>query len=182
MERTFEQYDAALAECRNVFAKKLKDYGPSWRIFRLSSLADQLYIKANRIRTLQEVKESKVDEGTKGEWQGIVNYGIISLIQLELGYVSQPDISIEKALSLYDSYAAEIRALMAKKNHDYGEAWRDMRLASFTDLILVKLSRIQQINDNSGVTLISEGVDSNIFDMVNYALFALIKMEEEQCA
>lgn len=179
MNKTLKQYDTALAECKDIFKKKLSDYGPSWRIFRVSSLADQIFIKANRIRTLEEVKESKVGEGIRGEWLGIVNYGIMALIQSELGFASSPDLSIQKAEEYYDKHAGEIRELMIKKNHDYGEAWRDMRVSSFTDLILVKLARIQQIEDNSGVTQVSEGVESNLHDIVNYALFALIKIDEK---
>src|SRR5690606_12682971 len=179
MDKTLKQYDAAMAECKEIFLKKLSDYGPSWRIFRVISLADQIFIKANRIRTLEEGVESKVGEGIRGEWLGIVNYGIMALIQQELGFASSTDISNEKAEELYNKYANEIRSLMIKKNHDYGEAWRDMRISSFTDLILVKLARIQQIEDNKGVTQISEGIDSNIFDIVNYALFAIIKIDEK---
>ena len=178
MEHTLQQYNKVLAECTSVFVKKMKDYGPSWRIFRVGSLADQIFIKANRIRTLQEVKESRVGEDTRGEWVGIVNYSIIALIQIELGYSAQPDISGETAAELYTKYAAEARDLMTRKNHDYGEAWRDMRIASFTDLILVKLARIRQIGDNDGQTIASEGIDANFYDIINYALFALIKLDE----
>lgn len=179
MPDTGEQYDRAAAECFNVFTRKMKDYGPSWRILRPSSITDQLFIKANRIRSLEEKGESRVGEGIRPEYVGLVNYSIMGLIQLELGAANEPDLATEDAQQFYQRHLAESKALMERKNHDYGEAWRDMRLKSLTDLILVKIHRIRQIEDNEGRTEISEGIDANLHDMVNYAIFALIKLGEE---
>lgn len=179
MTTTEQQFDAVIKTCRDIFAKKLTDYGTSWRIMRPSSVTDQIFIKANRIRSLETKKESLVGEGTRGEWIAIVNYGIIGLIQLQLGYADQPDLSAEKALGLYDKFMQETRTLMLAKNHDYGEAWRLMRVSSYTDIILQKLNRTKQIEANNGETLISEGIDANYSDMVNYAIFALIKIDFE---
>ncbi len=179
MNNTSAQYDAVIAECRSEFEKKLKDYGPSWRIFRPAGITDQIFIKANRIRTLEEKRLSLVGEGIIGEFRGIINYSLIALIQLEKGAAKEPDMHAEELLALYDRHAAEVKALMEKKNHDYGEAWRDMRTESFTDMILVKLLRIRQIESNSGQTLISEGIEANFHDIINYAVFALIKMTLE---
>ena len=179
MKNTSAQYDAVLAECRAEFEKKLTDYGPSWRIFRPQGITDQIFIKANRIRTLEETKLSLVGEGIIGEFRGIVNYSLIALIQLEKGAAKEPDLSVSEVMALYDRYAADTKALMERKNHDYGEAWRDMRTSSFTDMILVKLLRIRQMEDNDGRTLISEGIDANFADIINYAMFALIKMTQE---
>ncbi len=167
-----------LAECRQLFESKLHDYGPAWRIMRASSLTDQIYIKANRIRTLQKVKTSRVDEGINPEFVGIINYGIIGMIQLERGEVETPDISVDEALELYDQYVARTMALMDAKNHDYGEVWRQMRVSSIVDLILSKIHRTKQIEDLEGHTLVSEGIEANYMDMVNYAIFALIKLEQ----
>lgn len=178
MSKTSVQYDAVMAECRSEFEKKLTDYGPSWRIFRPQGITDQIFIKANRIRTLEETKLSLVGDGIIGEFRGIINYSIIALIQLEKGAAKEPDMSTEEVMDIYDRYVAETKALMEKKNHDYGEAWRDMRTVSFTDMILVKLLRIRQIEDNNGITLVSEGVDANFADIVNYAIFALIKITQ----
>jgi hypothetical protein len=155
----------------------MKDYGSAWRILRLPSLTDQIYIKAQRIRSLQENDVRKVDEGEAGEFIGIINYSIMALIQLELGVVEQPDLDVEKAILLYDTKVKETKELMENKNHDYGEAWREMRVNSLTDLILQKLLRVKQIEDNKGKTLVSEGIDANYQDMINYAVFALILME-----
>ena len=155
----------------------MKDYGSAWRILRLPSLTDQIYIKAQRIRSLQENDVRKVDEGEAGEFIGIINYSIMALIQLELGVVEQPDLDVEKATQLYDIKIKETKELMENKNHDYGEAWREMRVNSLTDLILQKLLRVKQIEDNKGKTLVSEGIDANYQDMINYAVFALILMD-----
>ena len=178
MPTTSEQYDSVIETCRSLFMNKMKDYGSAWRILRLPSLTDQIFIKAQRIRSLQQNSERKVDEGEVSEFIGIINYCIMALIQLEKGVVEQPDLSLEEALQLYDSKIAETRQLMMDKNHDYGEAWRDMRVSSLTDLILQKLLRVKQIEDNQGKTLVSEGIVANYQDMVNYAVFALIHLEQ----
>ena len=173
---TEEQFRAVMAECREVFAKKLHDYGASWRILRIPSLTDQLFIKANRIRTL-ELKESQVNEGIRPEFIAIVNYAIIGLIQLELGYAEKPDdMNAGQALQAYDRHAEQSLQLMLRKNHDYDEAWRKMRISSYTDLILTKIFRTKQIEDLGGKTLVSEGIDANYMDMMNYAVFGLIKL------
>lgn len=179
MEKTLLQYDEVIKECRDLFANKLHDYGTAWRILRLSSVTDQIYIKANRIRSIQEKKEKKVEEDEKSEFIGILNYSIIALIQLELGVVDTPDISNDKALEMFDTYAHMAKDLMERKNHDYGEAWRDMRVSSITDLILQKILRIKQIEDNQGKTLVSEGLKANYLDMLNYAVFSLIHISEQ---
>lgn len=178
MHNTSVQYDAVINRCRDIFVKKTHDYGSAWRILRTSSLTDQIFIKAQRIRTLEEVGESKVGEGIEPEFIGIINYSIMALVQLEEGIAAEAEMPADRALALFDRMAAKAKALMEKKNHDYGEAWRSMRVSSFTDLILQKLLRIKQIEDNKGKTLISEGIDANYFDMVNYAIFALIKLDE----
>lgn len=177
MPDTVSQFEHVIAICRDLFAKKLKDYGASWRIMRPCSITDQLFIKANRIRTIETKGECKVDEGICSEFIAIVNYGIIGQIQLSLGYADVEDISREEALALYDRFMKETKDLMFAKNHDYDEAWRNMRISSYTDLILTKIYRTKQIEDNQGKTLVSEGIDANYMDMVNYALFALIKLE-----
>lgn len=178
MNRTEEQFDQAANECRSIFTKKLKDYGSSWRIMRTESVTDQIYIKANRIRTLEIKGESKVAEGIRPELIAIVNYGIIGLIQLELGHADTPDLKPEQVIVMYDDYMRQAKDLMMAKNHDYDEAWRSMRMQSYTDLILMKISRTKQIEENKGVTVASEGIDANYFDMINYAIFGLIRMEE----
>lgn len=178
---TLDQFDAAIAMCRDIFSKKLDDYGASWRILRPRSVTDQLYIKAKRIRTLEE-GPAMVDEGILGEFMAIVNYGIIGLIQLGRGYADAADITPAEALALYDSMAASSRALMAAKTHDYGDAWREMRVNSYTDFILTKLQRVKEIEGNSGRTKVSEGIDSNYQDIINYAIFAVIKLTEPQTA
>lgn len=157
----------------------MKDYGSAWRILRLPSLTDQIFIKAQRIRSLQEKEVRKVDEDERSEFIGIINYAIMALIQLEKGVVEQPDLSLSEASALYDRFAKETKSLMEDKNHDYGEAWRDMRVSSLTDLILQKLLRVKQIEDNQGVTLVSEGIAANYQDIINYAVFAMIHLEEE---
>ncbi len=178
MQNTSEQYDAVIKICRDLFQKKMKDYGSAWRILRLPSLTDQIYIKAQRIRSLQQNEIRKVDEGERSEFIGIINYSIMALIQLELGIVDEPDLSETKAVTLFDKHAGETKSLMEDKNHDYGEAWREMRVSSLTDLILQKLLRVKQIEDNKGKTLVSEGIDANYQDMVNYAVFAMIHLQE----
>lgn len=180
MEETSRQYDAIVATCRNLFANKLKDYGCAWRIMRLPSVTDQIFIKAQRIRSLQENQTRKIDEDETGEFIGIINYSIIGLIQLQLGVADQPDLDPSQALVLYDEKINLTKTLMLAKNHDYGEAWRDMRVSSLTDLILQKLLRVKQIEDNKGKTLVSEGIDANYQDMINYAVFALILMDKFQ--
>jgi hypothetical protein len=177
MKNTSHEYDAVVAVCRDLFTKKMKDYGSAWRILRLPSLTDQIFIKAQRIRSLQENDVRKVNEDESGEFIGIINYSIMALIQLELGVVEQPDLDVIKATELYDAKIKETKELMENKNHDYGEAWRDMRVSSLTDLILQKLLRVKQIEDNKGKTLVSEGIDANYQDMINYAVFALILMK-----
>lgn len=178
MKDTSKQYDEVIGFCRELFTNKMKDYGSAWRILRLPSLTDQIFIKAQRIRSLQENEVRKIDEDEKPEFVGIINYSVMALIQLELGIASQPDLSPEKALQLYDEKIAETKFLMENKNHDYGEAWRDMRVSSLTDLIIQKLLRVKQIEDNKGKTLVSEGISANYQDMINYAVFAMILMEE----
>ena len=179
MEKTIEQYNAVISICRNIFEKKMQDYGTAWRILRPESLTDQIYIKAQRIRSIEEKGVSKVDEGIRPEFIGIINYAIMGLIQLELGPSSE-EMKAKRTMSLYDRYFETARSLMEAKNHDYGEAWRNMRLGSYTDLILMKLMRTKQIEDNKGVTIISEGIDANYLDMINYAVFAMIKIEFEK--
>lgn len=178
MQETSKQYDNVIEECRNLFVKKMSDYGSAWRILRLPSLTDQIFIKAQRIRQLQENSVRKVDEGEKSEFIGIINYSIMALIQLEKGIVEQPDLSTEEATALYNKHINITKELMENKNHDYGEAWRDMRISSLTDLILQKLLRVKQIEDNKGKTLVSEGIDANYQDMINYAVFAMIHFAE----
>ncbi len=177
MQQTSGQYDSVIKVCRTLFQDKMKDYGSAWRILRLPSLTDQIYIKAKRIRSLQENSVRKVDEGERSEFIGIINYAIIALIQLKLGVADEPDLNVEKALDLYDAQVAATKRLMEDKNHDYGEAWRDMRVSSLTDLILQKLLRVKEIEDNMGVTLVSEGIGANYQDMVNYAVFAMIHLD-----
>lgn len=176
MEKTNKQYDQVILTCRSVFEKKMKDYGTSWRILRPISLTDQIYIKASRIRSLEEKGISKVNEGIRPEFIGIINYAIIGLIQLELE-PSETELEKEKTLELYDRYFQTAKSLMQDKNHDYGEAWRKMRISSYTDLILMKLKRTKQIENNQGKTVVSEGIDANYLDIINYGVFALIKID-----
>jgi hypothetical protein len=176
MRNTAQEYDMVIGICRDLFVKKMTDYGSAWRILRLPSLTDQIFIKAQRIRSLQENEVRKVDEDETGEFIGIINYCIMALIQLDLGVVDQPDMDTATAARYYDEKVALTKALMEAKNHDYGEAWRDMRVSSLTDLILQKLLRVKQIEDNQGKTLVSEGIDANYQDMINYSVFALILM------
>ncbi|MDB4144424.1 DUF1599 domain-containing protein [Flavobacteriaceae bacterium] len=176
MQNTSKEYDAVVQACQDLFSKKMKDYGCAWRILRLPSLTDQIFIKAQRIRGLQQNAVQKVDEGAASEFVGIINYCVMALIQIEKGVVEQPDLSFEDAVALYSDKIAVTKQLMMDKNHDYGEAWRDMRVSSLTDLILQKLLRVKQIEDNAGHTLVSEGIDANYQDMINYAIFALIHL------
>ena len=169
-----------MAECRSLFAKKLHDYGPSWRILRPSSLTDQLFIKAKRIRSLEVKKESLVGEGIKPEFVALINYGIVGLIQLDKGFADAPDMSADEALRLYDERAEAALQLMLKKNHDYDEAWRSMRVSSYTDFILTKIQRVKEIEDLGGATLVSEGIDANYMDIINYAVFGVIKLTDWQ--
>ena len=180
MDSTVTQFDEVINACREIFRKKLHDYGASWRILRPESVTDQIFIKANRIRSLETKKESRVDEGIVPEFIGIVNYGIIGLIQLKLGYADSVDITADEALELYNDLITETKELMLAKNHDYDEAWRSMRVSSYTDLILMKIYRTKEIEELDGQTLISEGVDANYMDMINYAIFGLIKLQFDQ--
>lgn len=175
---TNEQFLQVIEKCKNIFEKKLKDYHAAWRIMRPESLTDQLYIKVMRIRSIQTLKTQKVDENISSEFIALINYSIISLIQQEKGYANEPDMSIHEAMKLYEKYANEALELMKRKNHDYGEAWRQMRISGITDLILMKVFRIKQIEENNGQTLISEGVDANYYDIINYSVFALIRTHE----
>lgn len=175
---TNAQFDSALAMCRELFVKKLHDYGAAWRIMRATSITDQIFIKANRIRSLEIKKESKVGEGILPEFIGIVNYGIIGLIQLQRGHAETEDMTADEAIALYDELVAETKKLMIAKNHDYDEAWRSMRVCSYTDLILMKILRTKQIEDLEGATLVSEGIDANYKDMINYSVFGIIKLTE----
>ena len=180
MQKTSKQYDAVVSRCRHLFLKKMKDYGCAWRILRLPSLTDQIFIKAQRIRGLQLNKTQRVDEGAVSEFIGIINYCIMALIQIERGIAEQPDLKNEETLLDYDTKIAQTKQLMLNKNHDYGEAWRDMRVSSLTDLILQKLLRVKQIEDNAGQTLVSEGIDANYQDMINYAVFAMIHLNNNE--
>ena len=175
MKDTKQQFEHVIAICRDLFSKKLHDYGPAWRILRPASVTDQIFIKANRIRSIETKGVTLVDEGIRSEF----NYGIIGLIQLELGYAESADMTNEEAMVLYDKYAKESLELMLAKNHDYDEAWRSMRVSSYTDLILMKIYRTKQIESLAGNTLVSEGIDANYMDMINYSVFGLIKIEFE---
>lgn len=180
MTQTSQQYDKVIGVCRELFINKMTDYGSAWRILRLPSMTDQIFIKASRIRSLQENKERKIDEGEVSEFIGIINYSIMGLIQLELGFADNADLDVAQATAYYDKYVGETKALMEAKNHDYGEAWRDMRVSSLTDLILQKVLRVKQIEDNSGYTLVSEGISANYQDMLNYSVFALIHLGQAE--
>jgi hypothetical protein len=178
MGNTSQQYDEQVRACREIFVKKMKDYGSAWRVLRTSSITDQIFIKANRIKNIEVKGTQRVEEDAKSEYMGIVNYCIIGLIQLGLTNDSRLDIPAEEGSKLFDKYMTAAKNLMENKNHDYGEAWREMRISSLTDLILMKIQRIKQIEDNKGQTIISEGVDANFNDMINYAIFALIRISE----
>ncbi|HNW50195.1 MAG TPA: DUF1599 domain-containing protein [Prolixibacteraceae bacterium] len=177
MKNTSEQYDGVIEICRSVFEKKMKDYGIAWRILRPTSMTDQIYIKAQRIRSIEEKGEQQVDDDIRSEFIGMINYCAMGLIQLELGPSEQEDLSHEETLQKYLNNLSVAKELMMRKNHDYGEAWRNMRISSYTDLILMKLNRTKQIEDNLGKTIISEGIDANYLDIINYSVFALIKIE-----
>ena len=177
MQKTIKQYDNVTSICKSLFEKKLHDYGSAWRILRLSSLTDQIFIKAQRIRGLQKNTIQKVDEGQSEEFIGIINYSVMALIQIEMGIAENPDLNSKDCLNFYDKMIKKTRELMMNKNHDYGEAWREMRVSSLTDLILQKLLRVKQIEDNKGNTLVSEGIDANYTDIINYAIFALIHLK-----
>ena len=179
-KNTQEQFEQAMQECRTLFEKKLHDYGASWRILRPSSLTDQLFIKAKRIRSLEIKKVSMVGEGIKPEFVALINYGIVGLIQLEHGFADTVDITNQQAMTLYDKAASEALQLMLKKNHDYNEAWRGMRVSSYTDFILTKIERIKEIENLQGDTLVSEGIDANYMDIINYAVFGVIKLNEQE--
>lgn len=178
MEKTLKQYDLIIANCKDIFSKKMKDYGTAWRVLRPSSITDQLYIKAKRISTIEQTGENKVGEDVVSEYIAIVNYCVMGLVQLELGPSDANELSNEKVQSIYNNHIETTRSLMINKNSDYGEAWREMRVSSITDLILMKLHRTKQIEDNLGETLISEGIDANYQDMINYAIFAMILLSE----
>ncbi len=180
MTKTETQFDNALALCRKVFIDKLQDYGPSWRIMRPEAITDQLFIKAKRIRSLQTKGVSAVGDGILTEFVAIVNYGVIGIIQLRRGFVDTKDIDNDEAVALYDGIALEARNLMLRKNHDYDEAWRGMRVLSYVDFILTKIERTKEIEDHSGRTKVSEGIDANYFDMINYAVFGIIKLTDEE--
>lgn len=180
MEKTAQQFESVIIQCREVFVKKMKDYSFAWRILRTPSLTDQIYIKANRIRSIESKGVNKVDEGNIPEFIGIINYSVMALVQLELGIAEEDDLDEKTGMELYNKYIYEARDLMLNKNHDYDEAWRNMRVSSLTDIILMKLLRVKQIEDNDGKTSVSEGLDANYFDIINYAVFALIQLQEEQ--
>ena len=177
MKSTQAHYQQIPKTCKDLFINKMSDYGAAWRILRLPSLTDQIFIKAQRIRSIQDKEEQKIEEGQVSEFMGIINYSLMALIQLELGIADQPDLNPEEVLALYEKHLAETYQLMLDKNHDYGEAWREMRVSSLTDLILQKLLRVKQIEDNRGKTLVSEGIDANYQDIINYAVFALIHLD-----
>lgn len=179
MELTLNQFDEVIKICRELFFKKMKDYGSAWRILRPSSLTDQIYIKAQRIRSIDMKGAAKVNEGIKPEFIGIINYCIMALVQIEKENDTNMSVGLNEALELYDKYAEESKKLLQDKNHDYGEAWRNMRVSSLTDIILMKLMRVKQIEDNKGQTFVSEGVEANYYDIINYAVFAMIKLEFE---
>jgi hypothetical protein len=174
MQNTSAQYDQVIDVCKSLFEKKMRDYGCAWRVLRPSSITDQIFIKANRIRSIQEKGTQKVGDDIQDEFIGIINYAVIGLIQLELGYAQSDDMTPETCMNYYNKFVGITKQLMEDKNHDYGEAWRDMRISSLTDLILMKLYRTKQIEDNNGSTLVSEGIDANYMDMLNYAIFAMI--------
>ncbi|MCQ2260614.1 MAG: DUF1599 domain-containing protein [Bacteroidales bacterium] len=178
MSKTNEEFKVEIAQCRDLYAKKTQDYGTSWRVLRLPSLTDQIFIKASRIRSIQESGENRVGEGVEPEFVAMVNYAVMALIQQELGPDGEQELPLSRALELYDKHLGRATQLMLDKNHDYGEAWRMMRVSSMVDLILMKLRRIKQIEDNAGATLVSEGVEGGYMDIINYSLFCLIRLRE----
>jgi hypothetical protein len=177
LSNTLTHFDNIIEKCKNIFISKMHDYGSAWRILRLSSLTDQIYIKAQRIRGIQINKTSKIDEGQEVEFVGLINYSIMCLIQIDKGISDEPDFDIDTALLEYDKQKELVKDLLSKKNHDYGEAWKEMRVTSLTDLIIQKIFRVKQIEDNEGRTLISEGIDANYHDIINYSVFALIHLK-----
>jgi len=177
MERTLSQYNQIVSTCRDLFGRKMTDYGTSWRILRPESVTDQIYIKAQRIQSIEQKKVQKIGDDIRSEFIGIVNYGLIGMIQLLPGEKDPVELPAARALELYDEQIGKVRELMIAKNHDYGEAWRSMRISSYTDLILMKIYRTKQIEDNKGITTVSEGIEANYMDMINYAIFALIKID-----
>ena len=180
MEKTLKQYDEVIDECRTLFLSKMKDYGSAWRVLRPTSITDQIFIKAQRIRSIDDKGTQKIEEGIKSEYIGILNYSVMGMIQLELNGEKELNVPEQEALKLYNLNVKKAKSLMEDKNHDYGEAWRDMRISSLTDIILMKLWRIKQIEDNKGETFVSEGVDANYLDIINYSVFALIKIMESE--
>ncbi len=176
---TSQQYDLVVKQCKDIFLKKMHDYGTAWRILRTSSLTDQIFIKAQRIRSIEQKGTQKVEENISSEYIGIINYCVISLIQFHLTNDTRMELPANEVTALFEKHINETKSLMENKNHDYGEAWRDMRVSSLTDLILMKILRVKQIEDMGGKTLISEGIDANYMDMINYAVFALIKLKEQ---
>lgn len=182
INQTSNQFDTVIHSCREIFIKKNKDYGQSWRIMRISSIADQIYIKAARIRNIEEKGLSMVDEGIESEFRGIINYCIMALIQIENNEDAQKEISFESLITMFDEIVADTKKLMLEKNHDYGEIWRSMLVSTFTDMLLMRINRIHQIIENKGKTISSEGIDSNFMDMINYSIFALIQLEEKNTA
>ncbi|MGZ3864742.1 MAG: DUF1599 domain-containing protein [Bacteroidia bacterium] len=176
---TSQQYDSVIKQCKDIFLKKMHDYGTAWRVLRTSSLTDQIFIKAQRIRSIEQKGTQKIEEDISSEYIGIINYCVISLIQNELKDDTRMELPANEVTVLYEKYAKETKALMENKNHDYGEAWRDMRVSSLTDLILMKILRVKQIEDMGGKTLISEGIEANYMDMINYAVFAMIRLKEQ---
>ena len=178
MQDTIRAYDQEIEKCKEIFSLKMNDYGGAWRILRLPSLTDQIFIKARRIRSIEEKGERRIDESQESEFMGIINYSVIATIQFRLGISETPDLNLEEALSHYEKIVDQVKSLMIDKNHDYGEAWRSMRISSLTDLILQKILRIKQIENNKGKSLVSEGLEANYFDMINYSVFALIKLRE----
>jgi len=180
VEQSLSQYDAVIARCKDLFLRKNQDYGTAWRVLRLSSLTDQIYIKASRVRNIEEQGTMKVSDRVEDEYVGMINYSLMALIQHALAGDERQDIPLDELAPMYDKFVAETRQLFRDKNHDYGEIWRDMRISSYTDLILMKLLRIKQIEDNQGQLLASEGVDANYMDIINYCVFALIRLEEKE--
>ena len=178
LKKTEQEFKDIIKECRGIFEKKLHDYGASWRILRPTALTDQLFIKAKRIRSLETKQVSMVGEGIRPEFLALINYGIVGLIQLDKGFVDTVDIAPAEAMAYYDQWAGEALMLMTKKNHDYDEAWREMRVSSYTDFILTKIQRVKEIEDLEGQTLVSEGIDSNYMDIINYAVFGAIKLKK----
>ncbi|MBK9283507.1 MAG: DUF1599 domain-containing protein [Sphingobacteriaceae bacterium] len=176
MQNTSQQYDSAISQCKDIFLKKMKDYGTAWRNLRPSSITDQIFIKAQRIKSIEEKGTQKIKDDIKGEYVGIINYCLIALMQLDLQNDERMEMPVAEIEAMYDKHVLITKKLMLDKNHDYGEAWRDMRVSSLTDLILMKIFRVKQIEDNKGKTIISEGVDANYMDMINYSVFALVKL------